>query len=307
MCLPSCVSAFDHEAFVGIPPPVECVDAEEDPGSWALPLNLLPWPPELLEPVPGLGQVRANLSSPALYWTHSLSCVYSVTSLLYSPDPLNNPMLHPLTTGSKRAKESGTSLTINYSGQCTGARWQQTFEDPKILNTNLERRSDCQQGTPYAPALQEVKSRIRWPLHHHQTNQPNHLPVTTPSSIQNTSFLPCFTTQALPLSCFSLHKAWPDIGTPSSFDSGGRHHLQVQRNLGLLCRGGQLEYLVNCEGYGPEEQSWVPRNDTLDPTLLEEFHSTHLDRPAPEEEVDHHDVGVLGNINQCFHCPFWLI
>lgn len=44
--------------------------------------------------------------------------------------------------------------------------------------------------------------------------------------------------------------------------------------------GGRLEYLVDWQGYGPEEGYWIARDDILDPDLLTSFYENRPNQRA---------------------------
>ncbi|XP_026048930.1 uncharacterized protein LOC113036701 [Astatotilapia calliptera] len=73
----------------------------------------------------------------------------------------------------------------------------------------------------------------------------------------------------------------PPAAPPPARLIGGHPAFTVRRILDVRRRGRGRQFLVDWEGCGPEERSWVPRSRILDPALLSAFYRGRSPRGDP--------------------------
>ena len=130
---------------------------------------------------------------------------------------------------------------------------------------------------PLQVESRKLAPRFIGPFPIEQIVNPVAVRLRLPSSMQRVH--PVFhVSKVKPVSSCPLAPPPPAPPPPQMVD--GHPQWAVRRLLKVRRRGRGFQYLVDWEGYGPEERSWVSRGLIMDPELLRQFYRDHPEAPG---------------------------
>ncbi|XP_061745260.1 uncharacterized protein LOC133544172 [Nerophis ophidion] len=145
-------------------------------------------------------------------------------------------------------------------------------------------------------ALKRASEKMCRNANRHRIPAPSYQPgqqvmlLTKDLSLQRHSVV--HVSQIKPVAESSLSPATP-APPPSRFLPNGDQVWTVKEILRVRRQGRGLVYLVDWDGYGPEDRSWVPASYLADPSLLEDFYRANPDAPRRSSGASHKGGGTV--------------
>ncbi|KAK1793431.1 hypothetical protein P4O66_011807, partial [Electrophorus voltai] len=203
-----------------------------------------------------------------------LKATFTTVPVLQQPDP-KKPFIVEVD-----ALDTGVGIvlsqhTVEHWCRESEKTWEETHQRLRKAISAFKRKADRQRGETlrYSPG-QEVWVSTR----DGHVGAPGKLAASQASRAFHVLALKPVTRGPLAVEEVPLASPPPPLETVESLVYKVRTLLDSRR------RGGGLHYLMDWEGYGPEECSWVPASQILDPDLIASFHQLHLRRSTLREQ-----------------------
>ncbi|KAK3560321.1 hypothetical protein QTP86_006294 [Hemibagrus guttatus] len=181
-------------------------------------------------------------------------------------------------SGTGGAKRSGRGPMCDFSGQCVDRGYRPTGVAAHTLPTRWDRRYGCPRGTSALNCRAANSPKFIGPFEIiHQVN-PVAYRLQLPAAYH---ICPTFHVSLLKPAHPSAGGVTDGGEPPPPLDIEGSPAYWVRALLDSRRVRSRLQYLVDWEGYGVEEHSWVNAVDILDPSLTEDFHRDHPNKPTP--------------------------